>query len=108
MTFEGSLRQFDRGFDARANKSALGNAATETLTGSLGSFGSGTAEDTGCAEGGNVSGAFERSLNGSSTGSRAGTGDVTALLDLAFDVGAKELRKRGSSGTTNTANDGTG
>jgi hypothetical protein len=108
LTFESGLCNFDGRFNGGTHARAGCDAATEALSSGLGGFGSGTTEDTGRTKRGNVSGAFKGSLNGSGTRSSAGAGDVPALLDLALDVGAKELRKCSSSAATNTADDGTG
>ena len=57
-------------------------------------FGGRAPNETGSTKGGNVSGAFERSLDGGGGSGSTGASYVAAFFDLAFDVGAEELRER--------------
>ena len=65
----------------------------------------GAAENAGGTKGGNISGAFERGLNGSGSGCGTGANDVTGLFDLALDVGAEELRESSGCTAGNAARD---
>ena len=103
--FKGSLGNFDWGLSKGTNARASRHAATKTGAGSLGGFGDGAADQAGSAKRGNVSGAFERGLHSSSSGSSAGASDVAGLLDLAFDVRTKERREGGGRATQNAACD---
>jgi hypothetical protein len=104
LTFECGLCNFNGNFDTCTDSSTSCDTATKALTCGLGGFGSGAAEDAGCAEGGNVGGAFKGGLNGSGTRSSTRTGNVPALLNLALDVGAEELREGSGGATQKTAN----
>jgi hypothetical protein len=100
------LRQFDGSFKPRTQKSAFPNAPQKALTGGLGGFGSGTAEHSGSAKRSNVSGAFERGLNGSRTGRRARAGNVATNFDLTANVLTKQNRGRRCRATSNATKNG--
>jgi hypothetical protein len=106
LTFECSLRQFNGSFDACTNSGTSCDAAGKASASGLCGFGSGTTEDTGCAEGGDVSGAFERGLDGSSTGGSAGANNITADFLLTANVLAEEDGGSGGCSSRDTTEDG--
>jgi hypothetical protein len=105
--FDSSLSNFGGNFGGTPRESAPSDAAEKPLANGLCGFGNRAAKDASSTKGSDVSGAFERSLNGSGTSSSTGTDNVAGLLDLAFDVGAKELRERGSRATNDATCDTT-